>query len=96
MASYRVTKVRKEAPALNPSHEHIVGVVTDDGAYHTVQEVVDSIRGGDVWRAFVEGEPEAMIGIEPFCSRPWCMHSPYLSSTPGETLATDLERLPRG
>jgi hypothetical protein len=96
MTTYRVTKVRKEPPPLNPSHEHIVGVVTDEGAYYTVQQVVDSLATGDVWLASVAGEPEAAITAEPFCSHTWCMHQPYLASVAGNTLATDLERMPRG
>ena len=96
MATYKVTKVRKEAPPLNPSHEHIVGVVTDDGAYHTVREVADSIGQGNTWYTSASGAPEAMIGVELFCTHAWCLHAPYLSSTPGETLASDLEKLPRG
>ncbi len=96
MTVHKVTKVRKEAPALNPSHEHVVGVVTDDGVYHTVQEVVDSIGRGDQWQASAPGEPEAPIRPEPFCPGDWCMQRPYLSSEPGTSLATDLEKLPRG
>ena len=96
MANYKVTKVRKEAPAQNPSHEHIIGVVTDDGVYHPIQEVVDSIVAGHEWHASVPGEPPALLRAEPFCSQGWCMHRPYLSSEPGTTLATDLEKMPRG
>ena len=96
MASYTVTKVRKEAPSGNPSHEHIVGVVTTDGAYHTNQEVATSIANGDVWQALVQGEREALIKVDPFCPRAWCVLQPYLSTVLGDTLATDLEKLPRG
>jgi len=96
MATYKVTKVRKAAPALNPSHEHIVGVLTDDGAYHTVQEVADSIKAGNVWLTSVAGELDAVIGVDLFCRHGWCMHAPYLSSSPTESLATDLEKMPRG
>jgi hypothetical protein len=95
MASHKVTKVRKEAPALNPSHEHIVGVLTDDGAYHTVQEVADSIAAGDAWETSVPGEQDAPISVQDVCPKGWCMHRPYLSSN-GDSLASDLERLPRG
>lgn len=95
MAIYNVTKVRKEAPAQNPSHEHIVGLVTDDGAYHTNQEVAESIRAGNTWQTLVSGET-ALIGVDDYCGYKWCMHAPYLRSTPGPSLATDLEKLPRG
>lgn len=96
MATYKVTRVRKEAPPLNASHEHIVGVLTDDGSYFTNQQVVDSIQAGDVWLASVAGESEAKILAEPFCPKGWCMHQPYLVSVITDTLATDLERMPRG
>jgi hypothetical protein len=96
MAHFKVTRVRKAAPPLNPSHTHIVGVVTDDGVYHPNQEVVDSIASGHAWWTSVPGEPEAAIGPVPHCPKPWCMHGPYLESTPSETLANDLEKLPPG
>jgi hypothetical protein len=96
MAIHKVTKVRKEASPMSPPHEHIVGVLTDDGAYHTVQEVVDSIERGDAWEAWVPGEPAAAIRPELACPKGWCMHRPYLTSEGGDTLAADLEKLPRG
>lgn len=96
MKTYRVTKVRKEAPPLNESHKHIVGVITEDGAYHTNQEVVDSIRSGDVWLACAADELPAPLLPQDVCPHGWCMHQPYLASVPGATLATDLEKLPRG
>ena len=96
MATFKVTRVRREYPPLNRSHQHIVGVVTDDGVFHTNQEVVDSLAAGHTWRTLVPDEPEAEILPEPHCSKPWCLHSPYLSSTPGPSLATDLERMPPG
>jgi len=95
MSTHRVTKVRKAPPPLNPSHEHIVGVVTEDGAYYTNQQVADSLAAGDVWVA-AAGDAEADILAQPFCPNGWCMHQPYLASVPGNTLATDLEKLPRG
>jgi hypothetical protein len=96
MASYKVTRVRKERPALNPDHEHLVGVLTGDGAYHTVQEVVASIERGDQWFTSLPGEQDAAILVEDSCRHGWCMHRPYLSSAGNDTLATDLEKMPRG
>jgi len=95
MAIFRVTKVRKEAMPLDPKHEHIVGVQTDDGAYHPLPEVVASIERGDEWRTAAAGEPEAAISVEPYCTKPWCLRAPYLASEPGESVASDLEKLPR-
>jgi hypothetical protein len=96
MATYKVTKVRKESPPLNPAHKHLVGVLTDDGAYHPIQEVVDSIAKGDTWWTAAPEEPQAAIMPEPYCPKPFCMHGPYLASVPGESLASDLEKLPPG
>ena len=96
MTTRRVTRVRKASPELNPSHEHIVGVLTDDGAYHTVQEVADGILAGEEWLSVVEGEEPAHIKVEDCCPKGWCMFRPYLSSLGGDSVATDLERLPRG
>jgi hypothetical protein len=96
MATYKVTKVRKEPPALNPSHDHIVGVLTADGAYYTNQQVAESIQRGDLWVASAPGEPDAEILTQPVCPNGWCMHQPYLASVPSATLATDLEKMPRG
>jgi len=93
MANFKVTKVRK-APAANQAHKHIVGLVTDGGAEHTVQQVLESLARGDSWWTAVPGEPEAEIMRIPTCTKAWCMHGPYLTSTPGESLASDLERLP--
>jgi len=96
METHNVIKVRKERPVLNPDHEHIVGVVTEDGAYHSIQEVVDSIRLGHLWQTSVAGENKNPIRIDLHCPHSWCLHQPYLSTATAETLATDLERLPRG
>jgi hypothetical protein len=96
MAIYKVTKVRKEAPSLNPNHKHIVGVVTEDGVYHSNQVVVDSLASGDSWWTSVPDEPEAEIIRLRCCPQAWCLHAPYLASVPGESLASDLERLPPG
>ncbi|BDG10067.1 hypothetical protein [Anaeromyxobacter paludicola] len=96
MATFNVTKIRKEAPAGNPTHEHIVGVFTSDGTYRTVQEVADSIEAGDEWQTAPADAPPAAIGVELFCPNAWCMMKPYLSSCPGPFLASDLEKLPRG
>ena len=96
MTTHRVTRVRKASPELDPSHEHLVGVLTEDGTYHTVEEVAERIRAGEAWLASAPGEPDAPIWVEDCCPKGWCMHRPYLSSAGGDTLATDLERMPRG
>jgi len=96
MATYKVTKVRKEAPPANPAHKHLVGVLTDDGVYHSIQEVVDSIARGDTWWTAAPGEPEAEIVPLRTCPGQWCQRSPYLQSVPGDSLASDLEKLPHG
>lgn len=93
MALFKVTKVRK-VPAANQAHKHIVALVTDGGEVHTVQQVLESLARGDRWSTAVPGEPEAEIMRIPTCTKAWCIHGPYLTSTPGESLASDLERLP--
>ncbi len=93
MARIKVVKVRK-VPSANQAHKHIVGLVDDAGVEHTVQEVLESLGRGDTWWTAAPDEPEAEILPLPRCSKAWCLHGPYLTSTPGESLASDLERLP--
>jgi hypothetical protein len=93
MASIKVVKVRK-APSADQAHKHVVGVVDDGGVEHTVAEVVASLGRGDTWWTAAPGEPEAEILALPRCPKAWCLHGPYLASTPGESLASDLEKLP--
>ena len=45
MAVFHVVNVRRERSGFgSSSHEHIVGVVTDDGDYHTNEAVVASLQ----------------------------------------------------
>jgi hypothetical protein len=46
MATYTVTKVRKEY-STDRSHRHIEGVITTTGSHHTRRQVVDSIDAGN-------------------------------------------------
>ena len=96
MSTFVVHRVRKQALPLDPSHEHVIGVLTEDGAFHSNQEVAESIARGDTWRAATPDGREASIRVEPFCTRGWCMLAPYLATVPSETLATSLEKLPQG
>ena len=93
MAIFKVTKVRKE-PSANQAHKHIVALVTDGGEVFTTHQVLASLARGDTWFTAVPDEPEAEILPAPTCTKAWCIHGPYLTSTPGESLASDLERLP--
>jgi len=93
MTDFKVTRVRK-VPAANQAHKHIVAVVTETGDERTVAQVLESLARGDRWWTAAPGEPEAEILRIPTCTKAWCIHGPYLTSTPGESLASDLERLP--
>lgn len=98
MGANYVTKVRKQTVANKDgtSHEHIVGVVTNLGRFHTNKEVVDSIDAGHDWYTEVDKEPRAKIKKAGSCARSGCLHSPYLTTNPDHTTRNNLENLPRG
>ena len=93
MASYDVTRVRKESVR---DHEHIIGVVTRANIYYTNQEVHTSIDGGNTWETYVPGEPQARIKKLAYCPHPSCYHKPYLTTAPDHSKKNNLENLPRG
>jgi hypothetical protein len=99
MATYYVTKVRKEnsTGTGGTPHEHIVGVITDSGVYYKNQQVADSIDAGNEWYTQVPGEPNAKIKKLARCSHAsGCSHKPYLTTEPDHTKKNNLENLPRG
>ncbi|MFZ5479079.1 MAG: DUF3892 domain-containing protein [Myxococcota bacterium] len=97
MSSYYAKKVRKEkAGSGNNSHEHIVGVLTGDGVFHSNKAVTDSIDNGNDWYTEVSGEPKAKIRKVSYCPQSACLHSPYLTTHPDHTEKNNLENLPRG
>src|SRR6266850_59597 len=97
MATYDVTKVRKEKVTKDgKSHEHIIGVKTSADAYSPNQEVVNSMNSGSVWQTSVPGEPKARIREKRFCPHEKCLHAPYLTTEPDHTTKNNLENLPRG
>jgi hypothetical protein len=97
MATYDVTKVRKETVRTNNgTHEHIIGVLPTSGLYYSNAEVVSSIQSGNVWQTYVPGEPRARIKELRFCPQPGCLHSPYLTTHPDHSTKNNLENLPRG
>lgn len=97
MATYNVTKVRKEKVTIEgSSHEHIIGVVTDAGNYCTNKSVVDSINAGNTWQTSVPGEPKAKIREQTYCPKASCFHKPYLTTYPDHSEKNNLENLPRG
>src|SRR2546421_7350600 len=97
MATYDVTKVRKEkAGTGNNAHEHIIGVIASSGTFSTNQQVVDSIKAGNTWQTSVPGEPKAKIKELRFCPHSACTHTPYLTTHPDHTTKNNLENLPRG
>ncbi len=97
MATY-LTKMRKETVRNNAgsSHEHIIGVITNPGAYYTNLDVVDSITALGDWYTSVEGQPKAKIRPLAYCPKADCYHKPYLTTDPDHTVKNNLENLPRG
>lgn len=97
MSTYNVNKVRKQAAKTKSgSHEHIVGVLTTDGIFHSNADVVASIGRGNSWQTDVVGEPKAKITKRGFCPHSDCYHAPYITTAPDHTTKNNLENLPRG
>jgi hypothetical protein len=93
MATYVVTKVRKEQSA-DSSHEHIEGVCVESGAHYTRQEVVDSIKAGNAWKTKAGGY-EATIEAISYCPKAGCLAKPYIKTNPDSTKKDNLENLDR-
>jgi hypothetical protein len=93
MATYTVTKVRKELSD-DATHEHIEGVCTDGGTHYTRGEVVDSINAGNTWRTSADGY-EATIKPMPSCPKSGCSAKPYIKTNPDSTKKDNLENLDR-
>jgi hypothetical protein len=93
MATYTVTKVRKEWSA-DKGHEHIEGVCTSDGTHYTRQQVVDSINAGNTWKTSADGY-EATIETMCYCPKANCLAKPYIKTKPDSTKKDNLEYLDR-
>ena len=93
MATFTVTKVRKESSA-DKTHEHIEGVCTTDGTHYTRQQVVDSIDSGNTWKTSADGY-EATIEKMEFCPKDKCLAQPYIKTKPDSTKKDNLENLDR-
>ncbi len=92
MATYTVTKVRKEL-STDRTHRHIEGVCTDAGVHYTRQQVVDSIKAGNVWKTSAGGY-SATITTLTYCPKPECYAKPYIKTNPDSTKLDNLENLP--
>ena len=92
MATYTVTKVRKEFPS-DRSHRHIEGVITDGGVHYTRRQVVDSINAGNTWQTSAGGY-SANIHTVTYCPRRNCYATPYIATNPDSTKQDNLENLP--
>jgi hypothetical protein len=92
MASYTVTKVRKEMSS-DGSHKHIEGVCTSDGTHYTRKQVVDSIKDGNTWKTSAGGYSETIETIT-YCPKAGCMATPYIKTKPDSTKLDNLENLP--
>jgi hypothetical protein len=93
MATYTVTRVRKELSA-DPTHEHIEGVCTDASVHYTRKQVVDSINAGDTWKTSADGY-QAVIEAITYCPKPACYATPYIRTNPDSTKKDNLENLDR-
>ena len=91
MATYTVTKVRKELSD-DGMHKHIEGVCTSGGTYYTRKEVVDSINEGNVWKTQADGY-EATIEAISYCPKSDCLAKPYIKTNPDSTKKDNLENL---
>jgi hypothetical protein len=91
MATYTVTKVRKESSA-DGTHRHIEGICTSAGVHYTRKEVVASIDAGNTWKTSADGY-EATITKIPYCPRSACMAAPYIKTNPDSTKKDNLENL---
>jgi hypothetical protein len=91
MATYIVTKVRKELSA-DGTHRHIKGVCTEDGTYYSRKEVVDSINDGNTWKTKADGY-EATITALTSCFRTNCSATPYIKTNPDSQKKDNLENL---
>ena len=91
MATYTVTKVRKELSD-DGTHEHIEGVCTSDDTHYTRAEVVESINAGNTWKTSAGGY-EATIEPISYCPRANCYARPYIRTNPDSTKEDNLENL---
>jgi hypothetical protein len=91
MASYTVTKVRKEQSS-DGTHRHIEGVCTDDGTHYTRQQVVDSINASNTWKTSAGGYT-ATIEVISYCPKSNCYAKPYIKTNPDSTTQDNLENL---
>jgi hypothetical protein len=91
MATYTVTKVRKELSS-DRTHRHIEGVCTSEDTHYTRKQVVDSINAGNTWKTSAGGY-EASIKAIGYCPASGCMATPYIKTNPDSTKKDNLENL---
>lgn len=78
MAIFTVNGVRKVLSD-DFSHRHIVGICTNDHAYHSLSEVIVSISEGNIWRTKCGGYEET-IQVVNKCFAPGCLTAPYIET----------------
>lgn len=91
MASFTVTKVRKESSA-DRSHRHLEGVCTADGTHYTRKAVVDSIKAGNTWKTSAGGYTATIVTMT-YCPASGCMATPYIKTNPDSTKLDNLDNL---
>jgi hypothetical protein len=94
MATYTVTKVRKEWSS-DRTHRHLEGVIVDKGIHYTRREVVNSINAGNVWQTSASGY-SAKIHPLRSCLKAGCVATPYIATNPDSHWQDNLENLPEG
>lgn len=92
MATYTVTKVRKERSA-DGTHQHLEGVCTAAGQHYTRKSVADSINAGNTWQTSAGG-PTAVIKTMTKCPVSGCSATPYIKTNPDSSKQDNLENLP--
>lgn len=88
-----ITRVRKD-PASNGTHRHIVGVCSTANVFYTNRQVVDSINSGEFWQTQASDGSYARIKPLMYCPATSCLHKPYITTSPDDSTANNLENLP--
>ncbi|MCA1694804.1 MAG: hypothetical protein LC749_08765 [Actinobacteria bacterium] len=73
-----VTGIKVQRSA-DRSHDHIVGVWTQEGSYRTNRQLVKSIQSGERWYS-TAGAEQVPISWIPWCTAMNCGEGPYLVS----------------
>ena len=87
------THVRMEPTKSGGNHEHISGVCTKDGTFHTRKELIDSLDAGTVWKTEAKGQSAAIRKIAK-CKHAGCTLTPYVTTDADDKAPDNLDNLP--